>query len=98
MDKTMPEIFREKRPKISDDDIKDAANKTRIALSFNAEPVLLEDATIATMSIKWALGDGTTETILLARYPATVLLLMLERLKENDWTGTILIPSDAPLH
>lgn len=94
-DKSMPELFREKRPEITEKDVRKAALATRVVTSWNSKPIFLEDGKIATLAIKWALGDGSTETILLARYPATVLLLLLEEMKKNDWTGTVTLPPDA---
>ncbi len=97
MEKTRQQVYRENRPVISDDDARTAAKAGRIITSFNALPVFVEGGKIVAIAVKWKLGDGATETVLIDRYPATILQLLFDRLKENDWSGTVLIPDDATL-
>ena len=93
--KSRPELFQEDRPDISDQDAGEAAKNGRVVVSFNAHPVLDQERKIVAMAIKWKLGDDSTETILIDRYSADILMLLLERLEENDWKGTNLVPPDA---
>jgi hypothetical protein len=93
--KTRSEIFREQRPDLSDAEMLAAAQDNRIAASFMAQPVCLSDGTVGAIAIKWKLSNGSTETIIVDRYPATILRMLLERLDENNWTGTVLLPPDA---
>jgi hypothetical protein len=98
MAKTRPQIFRENRPTISDDDAVAAAKADRTIVSFNAQPVFITGMAIVAIAIKFKLGNGSTETLLIDRYPATILKMLFDRLQENDWTGTILVPDDATPH
>jgi hypothetical protein len=93
--KSRPELFQEERPDISDQDAVEATKKDRVVVSFGAHPVLVQEGKIAAMAIKWKLRDGSTETVLIDRYSADILLLLFARLEENDWKGAILVPPDA---
>ena len=67
----------------------------RSALPRKRVRSLDQERKIVAMAIKWKLGDDSTETILIDRYSADILMLLLERLEENDWKGAILGPPDA---
>ncbi|MBV9565838.1 MAG: hypothetical protein JOY90_36100 [Bradyrhizobium sp.] len=93
--KPRAEVFREQKPKLTEAEMIAAAQKLRIAASFDSAPVCMSDGTISCVGIKWKLGDGTTESILIDRYCATILRGLFAYLEENNWTGTALIPPDA---
>jgi hypothetical protein len=94
-EETRSEVFREHRPEISDADMIEAAQAGRFVLSLNTAPVCMTDGTISAVGIKWKLQDGTTQTIIVDRYPATILRGLFDHLDQNNWTGTALIPPDA---
>jgi len=73
----------------------EAATETRLAASFTALPVCISDGTIPAVGVKWKLGNGETQTILIDRYVATVLRMLIEHLDKNNWTGTALVLPDA---
>jgi hypothetical protein len=95
MEKTRQEIFHENRPAMDEQDALDAARQERVVTSFNFHPVLVRDGIVAAIAIKWVLGNGNTETVLIDRFPAEILRMLFEDLNKNNWTGTILVPPDA---
>jgi hypothetical protein len=89
------ETFAKNVPTITQDDAVDAAKKKRVVQSFHAHPISTERGGIDALTIKWKLGDGTTETMLIGRYAALVLRMMLSHLEDNNWTELAIIPPDA---
>jgi hypothetical protein len=96
-EKTRPQVFREHRPEIVPNDAEEAARADRVVASFNANPVFDQDKKIIAIAIKWALGNGKTETILIDRYPSTILRMMFDHLEQNNWTALALVQPDATL-
>lgn len=93
--KSRSQVFQEQRPRLTEAEMLEAAKQTRLAASFMALPVCVSDGTIPAVAVKWKLGNGNAETILIDRYVATVLRMLIDHLDKNDWTGTALILPDA---
>ena len=89
------DLFESQIPEITPQESLRAAKERRIVQSFHCHPVSNPDGTIHALAIKWKLGNGKTETILISRYAATVLWTLFSRLEENRWTALVTLPPDA---
>ena len=92
MDESRADVFDEQRPNISEADIETAARATRIVASWGVFPVVDADSNIVSLAIKFALLNGTSETVLLDRYGALVLRQLLETLDKAQWKGAQISP------
>src|SRR5260370_8025783 len=90
------DTFRRERPEITEQDAIAAGQAMCVIQSFNAHPISdPETGIIPCVAIKWKLGNGTTETVLISHYAAGVLRMMLSHLEENNWTEMARLPPDA---
>ncbi len=98
MTKTRADTFEERLPKISNADIDAAARANRVVGSWNSLPVIDKDERVISLAIKFSLLSGASETVLLDRYSATILLKALEALESVDWAHRHIAPRGKKLH
>jgi hypothetical protein len=92
---TETDLFASKRPQIAEADAIQAANSGRVVQSFNSHPIASADGSIPAIAIKWQLGNGQTETLLIDPNVALVLRLMFSHLEANKWTELATLPQGA---
>jgi hypothetical protein len=84
--------FDEHEPALSDDEIAQAVESDRAALSLKGKPVLHATGAIQFLAVKFALTDGTFETLLLDRLAANALLALISATNQVDWDGRAMRP------
>jgi hypothetical protein len=95
--KERSDLFDENRPEVSDAEIVKAAKGDRAVLSFGAFPVT-KDSTIIGLALKFLFDKKKTEVVLIDRYAANVLRLLLEELERADWKATQTTPPGETRH
>ena len=88
------DTFTRERPDIGEKDAVDAAQRKRIIQSFSAHPILGRDGSYDAIAIKWKMEDGTTETMLIGHYAASVLQMLFSQI-EAKWTEPTALPPDT---
>lgn len=92
------ELFNSRRPEITDADVRKAAETDRAVVSLGFLPVIGKDSHIVSLAIKHAFKTETGETVLLDRYSASVLMLVLQELEKADWRATQTTPPGQRPH
>jgi hypothetical protein len=87
--------FIDQEPSLSDDEITHARETGKYAVSFKGMPVLISSEDIGFMAIKFALADGTFETVLLDQLAGEALWQLLESVKQIDWKTKALKPGPS---
>ena len=93
MAKTRAELFADGVPSLTEADVQRALETDRFLVSFDTLPVPTSDGEIPLLAVKFALGDGTTTTVLLDRYAAGLLASVVNHLQAGSWKVTETIPS-----
>jgi hypothetical protein len=83
------DIFDEYYPELTEQEAIQAGQDGRIIQSFNAHPISNSNGTIPALAIKLKLTNGATETVLIGRYAALIIRMMISELEENHWTELV---------
>src|SRR5262245_26208783 len=92
-EKTRPEVFDDNLPPFTEAEVQKALETNRMALSFDTLPVPMDSGEIVILAVKFAIGDGTTTTVLLDRFAAILLAGAVSHLQANGWKVTETTPS-----
>jgi hypothetical protein len=80
------DIFDQYCPEITEEEAIRAGQDGRIIQSFNAHPISNTDGTIPAVAIKLKLANGATGTVLVGRYAALIIRMMISELEASHWT------------
>lgn len=82
-------------PTFTDDEAEQAYNAAKIVTSFAVRPRLGQYDSISYIAVKLALYDGSHVTMLLDRFSAELLHHNIQTVKDLNWSGDSLKPSDT---
>src|SRR5271169_422669 len=83
------DIFDQCQPEITEQEAIQAGQGGRIIQSFNAHPISNTDGTVPALAIKLKLTNGGTETVLIGRYAALIIRMMISELEASHWTELV---------
>jgi hypothetical protein len=85
-------LFDENEPALSDDEVSTAYEDGKIAASFKGKPVVTSPENIGFIAIKFALHDGSFETVLLDYFSARVLRSLIDSVDAIGWRTAAVAP------
>ena len=88
-------LFDEKEPELSDDEVARAYEDGKIAASFKGKPVVTSPENIGFIAIKFALHDGSFETVLLDYFSARVLRSLIDSVDKIGWKTAAAKPGET---
>jgi hypothetical protein len=97
MDTPRGKAFVEQEPELSEHEIERAKEERKIAISLRGKPVLLSVKEIGFIAVKFALADGTSQTVLLDRLSAAALRKLIQSVEGIDWKTDAVRPR-GPKH
>jgi hypothetical protein len=77
--------FGEHKPTLSDEEIGAAHTSGRSVLSLKGRPCAVSETDIGILAVKFALADGSFETVLLDRLAAGVLHRLIDVANKTGW-------------
>ena len=98
MANTRDEVFIQQQPRVATADLKNAAKADRIVASWNSHPAVDKNRQIMLLGIKFAFTNGKNETILIDRYAAHMLKMLLDALEKADWVVDHIAPIGKKPH
>jgi hypothetical protein len=87
--------FEEHEPNLSEAEISQAMDSDRVILSLKGTPVLHPTGAIQFLAVKFALADGSFETVLFDRMDAAALKSLVDAADRMNWDGNLLRPGPA---
>ena len=88
-------LFDEKEPELSDDEVSKAYENGKIAASFKAKPVATTPENIGFIAVKFALHDGSFETVLLDYFSARVFRSLIDSVDKVGWKTAPVVPDET---
>ena len=85
-------VFEATEPELTDGEIRKAQDDQKIVLSFKGKPVLASIDEIGFLAVKFALADGTFETVLFDRFAGETLWQLFQSAKQIEWKTAALRP------
>ena len=92
MESERGKLFDEKEPPLSDDEVSKAYEDGKIAASFKGKPVVTSPENISFIAIKFALHDGSFETVLFDYFSARVLRSLIDSVDTIGWKTAAVTP------
>ena len=77
--------FGKHKPSLSDEEIGIAHNAGRSVLSFKGRPCAISEDKIGVLAVKFALADGSFETVLLDQLAARLLHAEIDMANKTGW-------------
>lgn len=84
--------FDANEPNLDAPEMQAAYDKGSIAISLRGKPMLHESGIIQFLAVKFALVDGSFETILLDRMSASALRALIAAADKVNWDGNAMRP------
>jgi hypothetical protein len=88
-------LFDEKEPELSDDEVSKAYENGKIAASFKAKPVVTTPENIGFIAVKFALHDGSFETVLLDYFSAKVFRSLIDSVDKIGWKTASVVADET---
>lgn len=86
------EIFDNKRPTMTPVEMVEAERAGRTIDSFDLRPIVDKEPDIRAVAVKLAFTEGAPLTVILDRFAAKRLLLLLGAHELGDWRATPILP------
>jgi len=98
MVRTREDLFNEKSPDVSEQEIVEAARDKRIVVAFGSHTMIVRRPRIDSMAVKFVLENGSSTVLLLDQHVCEVFRLMAEALNAAKWRATQLSPPGQKPH